>query len=103
MAPGLPPGQSGPSPWLNARQSMRAHKGRATIARSLARMSTPVRLLICALVAGLAACATAAIQVYSGGPYSNAVMLLIGAIAFVIAWLATKQGDRDSPPWWWWW
>ena len=55
------------------------------------------RILLCALVAALAICATAAIQVYSGGAYSNSVALVMGVAAFVVTWLVTSKNGYGVP------
>jgi hypothetical protein len=62
-------------------------------------MNLLTRILFCILVAGLAVCVVAAIQIYHGGPYSNTLALFMGMAAFFLTLLATsKNGYRL--PWW---
>ena len=63
-------------------------------------MSLSTRILFCVLVAILGVCAVAAIQVYSGGPYSNTLALMMGVAVFFVTLLATS---KHGVPWWWWW
>jgi hypothetical protein len=62
-------------------------------------MSLSARILFCVLVAILSVCAVAAIQVYSGGPYSNTLALMMGVAVFFVTLLATS---KHRVPWWWW-
>jgi hypothetical protein len=57
------------------------------------------RILFCVLVAILVICGVAAVQVYSGGPYSNALALVMGMAAFFVALLATSKNGYGVS-WW---
>jgi hypothetical protein len=61
-------------------------------------MNQALRLLLCILAAGLAACLAAAAQVASGLAYSNMVVLLMGVVAFFFTFMSTGK-SKHGPPW----
>jgi hypothetical protein len=62
-------------------------------------MNLVTRILLCILVAGLAVCVVAAIQVYHGGPYSNTLALFMGMAVFFLTFVATSKSGYGLP-WW---
>jgi hypothetical protein len=61
-------------------------------------MNQALRLLLCILAAGLAACLAAAAQVVSGLAYSNMVVLLMSLVAFFLAFTSAGR-SKHGPPW----
>ena len=63
-------------------------------------MTLFARILFGVFGAIIAFCATAAYQIYSGGPHSNIAALVMGAAAFSVTWVVTSNNGYRLP-WWW--